>query len=51
MVGVTVLVLTPWTIRNAVTLGDPTPLPTQGGIALWAASHPDWEAFVDKHMA
>ena len=51
MVGVLILVLTPWTIRNAITLGSPTPLPTQGGNALWAASHPDWEAFVDKHMA
>jgi 4-amino-4-deoxy-L-arabinose transferase-like glycosyltransferase len=51
MLAAFVALLAPWTIRNAVVLGDFTPMPSQGGIALWAASHPDWRGFVDKHMA
>jgi 4-amino-4-deoxy-L-arabinose transferase-like glycosyltransferase len=45
------LVLMPWMVRNAVTLGVFTPLPSSGGVNLWAATHPNWKGFVDKHMA
>ena len=45
------VVLAPWGIRNAVTLGEFTVLPSSGGVNLWAASHQDWREFVDQHMA
>lgn len=45
------VVLAPWGIRNAVTLGEFTVLPSSGGVNLWAASHQDWREFVGQHMA
>jgi 4-amino-4-deoxy-L-arabinose transferase-like glycosyltransferase len=50
-VAVFLLVLVPWTTRNAVSTGAFTPMPSSGGVNLWAASHPDWREFVDNHMA
>ena len=46
-----IVVLLPWGIRNAVTLDEFTVLPSSGGVNLWAASHPNWEGFVEEHMA
>ena len=45
------VVLLPWGIRNSVTLDEFTVLPSSGGANLWAASHANWEGFVEEHMA
>ena len=44
-------VLVPWTIRNAVVLGEYTPLPSSGGVNLWITTHPDWKEFVNHGTA
>ena len=44
-------VLVPWGIRNAVVLGEYTPLPSSGGVNLWVATHPDWKEFVNYGTA
>ena len=40
------LVLLPWGMRNAVSMGDYTVLPSSGGVNLWFGTHPDWKQFV-----
>ena len=46
-----VAMLVPWGIRNAVVLGEYTPLPSSGGVNLWIATHPHWKEFLNYGTA